>query len=459
MTLSDERQIIRVWDAFADSDFQYASDSGDIYELGEMNQEREDRLPVRREMLQDFLDGKTDLTTFKQEMDSECSSHKLWGFSGFSGQMFFNMLVSSVDTEGKSDLAVLLRKVLPAPESEEKAADRIQQLKVHVEEVKSGVEDARKAPNSGFIPYFLSYFWQLQEPDTYPIYYKSIRRALSDLAIWDPSDDIAEGYLYFWRLNEEIRDVLENHADREINLWTIERMFLFWLNRDEIARSGENTGDNSTPNEKQIGTTERQSLPDSYIPPIVSVLPDLARNSDEMQDIVSETGQAVETLFEDRLAKCLQMLGYTVEERGQGSGRNPDGIAKARRYNYAIIYDAKARQKGYRFSTGDERQFRDYIDTEVGHLQDQGFRNVYFAVFSSSFDADRPDPVRRLKIETDIQEVRLVVAEALLELLETRLREPDFTLGPSGAEGPGVQDFFAESGTLTAAEVQEQIGR
>jgi len=178
-----------------------------------------------------------------------------------------------------------------------------------------------------------------------------------------------------------------------------------------------------------------------------------------MQTIANEMGQAVETLFEDRLGKCLRMLGYTVDERGQGSGRNPDGIATARQHNYAVIYDAKVRQEGYRFSTSDERQFRDYINAEAGHLHNQGFRNVYFGVVSNVFDADRPDAVRRLKIETDIQEVRLIEADALLELLETRLRDPMFTLGPTNANGPGIQDLFAESGVLTSSEVQEQHGR
>ncbi|AWB26814.1 hypothetical protein HARCEL1_03320 [Halococcoides cellulosivorans] len=60
---------------------------------------------------------------------------------------------------------------------------------------------------------------------------------------------------------------------------------------------------------------------------------------------------------------------------------------------------------------------------------------------------------------TDVQEVRLIEVGALLELLETRLREPAFTLGPSGAEEPGVQDFFAESGTLSTADVQERLSR
>jgi hypothetical protein len=34
-----------------------------------------------------------------------------------------------------------------------------------------------------------------------------------------------------------------------------------------------------------------------------------------------------------------------------------------------------------------------------------------------------------------------------------------FTLGPTSADGPGMQDLFAESGVLTSAEVQEQHGR
>ena len=459
MVLSDEQQIVRVWEAFADADFIYKSDSGEQQSLENARERRDERLPIRQELLQRFLEGELDTTMFKSEMATEVGRHKLWGFSGFSGQMFFNMLVSSAAPDEDQDLSGLLREVFAAPGSREAAAEQIRQLEEYVKKLKGRAEDPNSAPSVGFIPYFISYFWQLQEPDTYPIYYKSIRRTMSDLAIWEPSGNIAEDYLEFWELNEEIREVVEDHTGDEIHLWTIERMCLFWLGRDNI-----DTGDTCEVTERDsrdggLDRTGCRTLPDSYIPPIVSVLPDLGRNTEELQNIASQTGQAVETLFEDRLAKCLRMLGYTVDERGQGTGRNPDGVAKARRHNYAIIYDAKVRQDGYRFSTADERQFRDYIDVEVTHLQNQGFRNVYFVVFSSEFDAERPDAVRRLKIETEIQEVRLVETEALLELLETRLRDPAFSLGPTGAEGPGMQDFFAESGVLTSIEVQEQQGR
>lgn len=343
MTLSDERQIIQVWDAFADSGFRYAHDSGEIDTLGLSNDDRRDQLPVRQDLLQNFLDGELDLTTFKQEMDSECTQYKLWGFSGFSGQMFFNMLVSSADPDDQPVLPSLLREVLVAPEDHEEAVEHISRLTEYVEQLRSRADNPRSAPSKGYILYFLSYFWQLQEPDRYPIYYKSIRRTLSDLAIWEPSGELADDYIEFWDLNEEIRTVLENHTDDDIHLWTIERMCLFWLSRDTIT----DTADSTVSDPLHEGSTERpepRSLPDSYIPPIVSVLPDLAQNTEEMQEIANEMGRAVETLFEDRLMKCLRMLGYTIDQRGQGSGRNPDGIAIARRHSYAIIYDAKVRQ-------------------------------------------------------------------------------------------------------------------
>jgi len=77
---------------------------------------------------------------------------------------------------------------------------------------------------------------------------------------------------------------------------------------------------------------------------------------------------------------------------------------------------------------------------------------------SGEFNDDGRDAIRTPKISTDIQEVRLIEAEALLVLLEQRLRDPTFDLGPGDISGLGVQDFFAESGVLTAAEVREEAG-
>ncbi|WP_139135997.1 hypothetical protein, partial [Haladaptatus sp. W1] len=115
MVLSDERQIIRVWDAFAEADFKYVTASGESRSLDSSREQRNERLPIRQKLLQDFLSEEIGVTELKNKMASEVGSHKLWGFSGFSGQMFFNMLVSTAETDGGTDLSELLRDVLAAP--------------------------------------------------------------------------------------------------------------------------------------------------------------------------------------------------------------------------------------------------------------------------------------------------------------------------------------------------------
>ncbi|WP_170964408.1 McrB family protein [Natronomonas salsuginis] len=235
MVLKDEGQIRDVWDAFADAGFQYASDSGEVFALGTANEERRERLPVRRRFLQEFLDGEMGAEDLRSEMASESGQHKLWGYSGTSGGMFFNMLLSAAESEDDIDLQGVLREVLVAPGDGETALEYSQQLEEVVEELRARVANPQQAPQTGYIPYFLSYFWQLQEPDTYPIYYRSMRDALRDIGEWTPSGDIAKDYVAFWELNEEIRSVLDDHAEREIHLWTIERMFLFWNSREDLT--------------------------------------------------------------------------------------------------------------------------------------------------------------------------------------------------------------------------------
>ena len=236
MPLSNEQQILQIWDAFEDAGFVYLSDSGDRRDLEEAREARYERLPVRQELLQDFLNGELDLTSFKSEMGSEVGSHKLWGFSGFSGQMFFNMLVSATGSDAESDLSELLREVFTAPESYEAGAAKIRKLEEYVTKLKAQAEDPGSAPSAGFVPYFVSYFWQLQDPNRYPMYYKSIRDALSDLNIWEPSGDYAEDYVEFWKLNEELREAIESHTGEEVHLWGIERLCLYWLSKDQVGR-------------------------------------------------------------------------------------------------------------------------------------------------------------------------------------------------------------------------------
>lgn len=449
MVLTDDKQLTRAWDAFEVNEYRMKDSQGEVVTMDEADQRRRERLSVLRDLIDDFLMGDRPLEEFKSEIDGQNKRFPYWGFKGMNGMMFFNMLYNSAGEQRRDELADLLRSAIQPPENKAAAKEKIRSFEGFTESLRNDVEDLRKAPRLGSISYFLSYFWQIHEPDKYPIYYTSMVNALSDLAIWEPTDDQAESYVEFWELNEEMRDALTEYTGREdIHLWTVEHVFWYWQQRDEFDDDDESTGTG----------TQVQTLPDSYIPPIVSILPDLGQNTEEIQELSDGTGNTVETLFENRLARTFQMLGFEVDEMGQGSGRNPDGIAKSHMHNYAIIYDAKSRQDGYSIGTSDERQFQDYINREVPSLRAQGFRNIYFAVISGAYRDDGRDAIRTLKITTDIQEVRLIEAEALLTLLETRLRDPNFGLGPGDVEGPGVQDFFAESGLLKATDVREELG-
>ncbi|MBS3788835.1 hypothetical protein KGY79_11635 [Candidatus Bipolaricaulota bacterium] len=122
------------------------------------------------------------------------------------------------------------------------------------------------------------------------------------------------------------------------------------------------------------------------------------------------------------------------------------------------IYDAKSRKEGYSINTAEERKFEDYMHQWVPKLKGQGFRNVYFAVISGNFNDESKDTLKSLKIRTDIQEIVLVEAGALTELLEQFLRDPELNLGPGNREGAGIQDLFAESRVLKASDVREELG-
>ena len=81
------------------------------------------------------------------------------------------------------------------------------------------------------------------------------------------------------------------------------------------------------------------------MPPIVSDLSQLAKNNET--EWSKERGVKAEKAFETKLSYIFTLLGYDVTELGQGTGREPDGIARssqAQNGYYAIVYDAKARE-------------------------------------------------------------------------------------------------------------------
>ena len=180
----------------------------------------------------------------------------------------------------------------------------------------------------------------------------------------------------------------------------------------------------------------------------------MALNDPALIEAAKLSGTSLERAFEKSINAAFTMLGYDAKLMGQGQGRVPDGLALDLDDSYALLWDAKVRANGYSMGT-DDRTIREYITTQSRDLKrKRSLRNIYYLIISSSFKDDYDDSVRSLKMETDTSEVCLIEADALVAMVDTKLRDPhQVPLGPDG-----LQRLFAVSGVMTVDDVRETLG-
>jgi hypothetical protein len=449
MNKEQEYRAIQIWQKYCD-DGEHFINASQEYSHEQLDRRRIEVIPEVLSILQNYLSNNIQLDEFKTQIDSINKRNRLWGFKGINGQMFFNLLAKISLANGKAnELEVLLKRSLLLPESPQKAAKILDEFAKFTKGLSQYVDDPRGAPKVGSISFFLSYFWQIQAPQTYPVYYTSMVNILQEYNLWTPTENIGESYISFYNLNHKLIELFSNKSGRKLTLWDVEHAFWFMAMPEQTTETKLQKPTDTPAIEKKIIEIE---LPDSYIPPVVGILPRLAANDIDLANVCKTMGSSIEVIFEKRIDVLFKMLGYETEALGYGHGRSPDGVAICREFHYAIGYDAKVRQQPYTMGT-DERAIREYIYGLSDRLKKQGIKHIYFMVISSSFSGDHDDVIRSLKMDTDVREVLLVEAGALIALLETKLRDPLLTLGPEG-----VQRLLADSGILTEADVREFQG-
>lgn len=404
-------------------------------------------------LLAGYLNGSVDLIEFKSKIDGINKRNELWGFSGIKGQMFFNMVVNVADHREECDQE--LKAAIAVPTSEQIASSRIKTFQSYVrrlgEQWVANGNTRYGAPKAGSIPFFLSYFWQIQDRNTWPIYYTNTVQTLSDLNLWQPSEDIANDYLEYTRIHKELARLFGEIAKRNFTFYDVEHVF--WLkggNPYQVAKQDQK--DEPQQPQIQVKPTSRDTfelLPESYVPPVIAILPKLALNDPGLAEVATRSGTSVVRAFEKSVDAAFTVLGYNTTLMGQGQGRVPDGKALALDENYAILWDAKARTHGYSLGT-DDRTIREYITTQSRDLS-RRYRNIYYIIVSSYFADDFDDAIASIKMETDISEVVLLEAEALVAIVEAKLRAPlELTLASDG-----IQRLFTKSGRLSVKAVRE----
>jgi len=450
---SQTERLQQVWQAYISHGEKFLNASQE-YTQQELDQKRRETIPEVLNWLNRFLKDEVALEEFKTVNDGINKRNRLWGFQAINGQMFFNVMTkNSLTGNRREEFIGLLKVSLPVPASINQAQTTIKTFAGFAKELGQYSADPRGAPKIGSIPFFLSYFWQIQQPEKYPIYYTSMVNALSELDIWSPSGEADEDYSAFFELNHEMLELLSKQATRELHLWDVEHALWFHVQPQSQPADSSSVKEATSvpPMTSKTKTTElpAEEISESYIPPVVAMLPRLAANDDLLAETYKKSGKAIEKVFEEKLATLFKMLGYETKLLGQGQGRVPDGVAISQEFRYAIIYDAKVRQNAYTMGT-DERAIREYIASQGERLRKQGMRNLYFMVISSAFTGDHDDAIRSLKIDTNVNEVLLVEVKSLLAMLEGKLRNPNVSFGPDG-----IQRLLASSGLLTEGDVRE----
>lgn len=448
LTLEQKTRALQIWNKYV-NEGEHFKNASQEYTSIQLDKRRNEVIPEVKIILQAYLSNQVSLEEFKTKIDSINKRNRLWGFKGINGQMFFNMLTKTCSVNDKlSDFEKLIKSCLVLPTSVEQAVKQLEEFAEFTKSLSKFVADQRTAPNLGSINFFLSYFWQIQDPINYPVYYTSMTTVLQEYNLWSPSEKISESYLSFYRLNHELRVVIGQAAKRSISLWDVEHAFWFMTQPSPSSYPVP-----PVPEPPKKGASAALSeLPDSYIPPVIGILQKLAVNDPILAQLCQNMGTSIEVVFEKRIDVLFKMLGYETEALGHGHGRVPDGVAICREFHYAIGYDAKVRQQSYNMGT-DERAIREYILKLSDRLRREGINKIYFFIISSSFAGDHDDVIRSIKMETDVREILLVEVEALVALVDTKLRDPLLTLGSDG-----IQRLFANSGILSEADVKEFSG-
>src|SRR5260221_7148471 len=235
-------------------------------------------------LLKDYVSGQVNLAEFKTKVDGINKRNEFWGFKGVKGQMFFNMVVNVAGDTTECDQEI--KAAIKVPTSEDLASRQIKTFYDYVNRIgkqhlESGGTKAER-PKPGSVPFFVSYFWQIHERDVWPVFYTNSVNTMTDMNLWLPTDEPAADYLTYKHIHEELGRVFTKETGKHFGLYEVEHVFWFKVGNPSGGNKPalrENTHI-EIPQSPALPITPETitRLPESYVPPIIAVLPRMARN-------------------------------------------------------------------------------------------------------------------------------------------------------------------------------------
>lgn len=395
-----------------------------------------------------FQNNELNINEFKSTLDSFNKRNNLWGFTATKGQMFFNQLTKynegSVET-----LTTLLKNSISEPKDLKDALSKIETLEKFTSAIFNKAKDKRKAPNPGSIGYFLSFFWQINNPAKWPVIYTSLTNAFKELEIWKNHNSQMDDYEYFFNLNEEIKGVLKSHAKKDISNWDAEHAFWNFTGKPaaDLKKAKKEVEKYIAGPKVSIEPTKLSAnfeISDYLIPKVAKLI--------ELGNETTKSASGKGSDYEKMVAEVFKLLGFEIEMFGQGTGRNPDIIIKFREEHTAFIVDAKAYNEGYAMGR-DDRAIREYIANFCPQLRKEGFTKIGFIIVSNSFKTDLRDFANEITWNTEVKRFILLTSEALLYYLAYKTKDDKITL-PSIIESMVLVNI---DGIITAQNVIEEF--
>lgn len=413
-----KKQIVSIWDKFRVD--RKKEENKDDDDLDDVIEKRIEAIPLLKNIINDFLIDKIDIHEFKTKIDSFNKQNNFWGFTSVKGQMFFNLLIKTSESEGQiKKITKILKDCITEPKNLSDALSKIDDLEKYAFSIYSKAPDKRKTPNPGSVCYFLSYFWQIHNYQKWPVMYSSMIVSFTDIGLWTDPPINYKAYETFFNLNEEIKEIISKHAGRKISNWDAENSF--WNFRTVTAYPKK---DSKPKDEKRVELQPDHTISvlkeasfniRDFIPPIAAKLIELGSEADV-------SGSAKGAKFERAVCEVFRLLGFEVEYLGQGTGREPDLIAIQKEENIAFIIDAKAYSNGYMLNAADERAIKEYITYYCPKLQKEGIKKIGFIIVSNSFKPGFDNFINEMTWKTDIKRLSLISSDALLHLLAYKLK-------------------------------------
>jgi hypothetical protein len=414
-----QTQITTIWDKYIAENKPVLDTKGVPYD--DIDKKRRQALETLKIIVQDFLSGAIDIAEFKTDIDSFNKQNNLWGFTSIKGQMFFNLLLKTSEAEDQNaKLTILLKQCVNPPKDLTDALSKIDALEKYVSAIFTKAADKRKAPNPGSVGYFLSYFWQIHNPEQWAIMYSSMIVSFTDIGLWQAPKSQKEAYEVFYNLNEEIKQVLSEHTGTPKVNWDAEHAFWNFRRVTAYPKKEAQTKPATLPEiskEAPVSTLAEASFDIyDYVPRVVANLIELGCETET-------SGSAKGRRFEKAVCEVFKQLGFVVQPLGQGTGREPDLIAIHKEDNVAFIVDAKAYANGYMMGAGDERAIKEYINHYCPKLKKEGIQKIGFIIVSNAFKSAFDEYINDVTWRTDIKRFVLLSTDALLHLLAYRIKD------------------------------------